>query len=259
MSRIEVDPPPGDSRTRRNLPSVRVWTLALTAGLIAGFVSWLIGEALHRRFDRPAPTLSGPPTSAEMMKSLFLAERTAHAWEAILGFGSLGGGLGLALGLAGGSARGSTRAALSAAIVGSILGGAVGVAAIKVVLPLYHRILDPDNNDLIVGIMTQVVISSAIGAAGGAAFGIGLGDRRRAVLAVLGGLLGAVAGALLYEMVGALAFPLDGTSKPVSATWGSRLFARLAVTTLASAGVAMGILDQGKRLIPSPVSREPGS
>jgi hypothetical protein len=260
MSRIEVDPlPAGDSSARRHFAPVRVWTQALMAGMIAGFTSWLIGEALHRRFDRLAPTLSGPPTSAEMMKSIFIAGRTAQKWEAILGFGSLGGGLGSALGLAGGSARLSVRAAPGAAIVGGILGGAVGVASTQVILPLYQRFLDPDHNDLIVGIMTQVVISAALGAVRGAAFGIGLGDRSRGLRAVLAGLLGAIAGPLVYEMAGALAIPLDKTTNQISATWGSRLFARLAVTTLASAGVAIAAPDRSKRAIPSPVSPEPGA
>jgi hypothetical protein len=259
MRRIEVDPPAGatiagGSSTRRHFPLFRVWVLTLIAGLLAGFISWLIGELLHRRFDQPAPALSGPPSSAQMMGALFRAERAAQISEATLAFGALGAVLGLALGLAGGSARRSARAALSAAIVGWILGGAVGAASTKVILPLYFRILNPDTNDLIVGILFHVVISSAIGAVGGAAFGIGLVDRSRAFRAVLGGLLGATAGALVYEMVGALAFPLAKTSSPIATMWGARLLARLTVTILASAGVAIGALDQAKGAIPSRVS-----
>jgi hypothetical protein len=245
MSRSEVDRLSGEaharvSGTRRPFPLVRVWILALMAGSLAGLASWLIGEVLHPRFDRPAGAAAGP-ASAERMRSRFSAEMNAQELEAILTFGSLGGILGLGLGLAGGAARGSARAALGAAIVGWLLGSAVGAGSTKAILRLYFRILDPDHNDLIVGIMTQAAIAAAVGAVGGAAFGIGLGHRNRGLQAVLGGLLGAIAGALLYEIVGALAFPLDGTSKPISATWGARLFARLAVTTLTAAGVASGV------------------
>jgi hypothetical protein len=261
MSRNEVDPPPGathagGSSTRRHAPLARVWVLPLLAGLIAGFASWLIGEALHRRFEHPDFALSGPPSSAEVMSSLFRAERAAQRLDAILSFGSLGAVLGMAHGLAGGSVRGSVRAALIAGIVGSILGGLVGAAVTQVILPIYHRILDPDTNELMVGIVIHVVISSAIGAVGGAAFGFGLGDRSRGCRAVVGALLGAVAGSLVYEIVGALAFPLDGTSKPIAATWGARLFARLAVTTFASAGLAMCALDHAEAAILSPVTEE---
>ncbi len=59
MSRIEVDPPAGATpagrlSARRQFSPVRVWVLALMAGLIAGFASWLIGEAIHGRFGPPA-------------------------------------------------------------------------------------------------------------------------------------------------------------------------------------------------------------
>jgi len=58
MSQIPADPRPGASlagglATGRQLRPVRVWALVLTAGLIAGFASWLIGESLHGRFAPP--------------------------------------------------------------------------------------------------------------------------------------------------------------------------------------------------------------
>jgi hypothetical protein len=175
-----------------------------------------------------------------------MAKQSAQILDVALVFGSLGTVLGLGLGLAGGYARGSPQAALRAAIAGSILGGAVGAAVVPMILPTYYRIFNPDTNDLIVGFLFHIVISSSIGAVGGAAFGMGFGDRRCAVRASFGGLLGAAAGAVVYGIVGAVAFPLDQTSSPISATWGTRLIAHLAVTTLASVGVAMGALDQSK-------------
>ena len=67
---------------------------------------------------------------------------------------------------------------------------------------------------------------AAVGAAGGLAFGIGLGGRARAVRGLLGGLLGAIAGAFLYEIIGALALPDARSSSPsprrgASACWHS--------------------------------------
>jgi hypothetical protein len=260
MSDIETDPPPAASLdrgpiTHQQLPPVRVWALALTAGLIAGFASWLIGETIHGRF-KPVAAASGPRPSAEMKARAVAEARAAETLEATLAFGSLGAFLGVALGLAGGSARGSGRAALIAAIVGAILGGAAGAALARGLLPIYFANYDPDREDLVLAILTQGGIWPAIGAAGGLAFGIGLGGQGRAVSALLGGLLGAAAGLLVYEIVGALVFPLDKTSHPFSATWGTRLFARLAVTILASAGAAAGALDQAKGSIPSPVTEE---
>ncbi len=246
MSRIEGDPPPGASlaeglATSRPLLPVRVWALALTAGLIAGFASWLIGESLHGRFA-PPDGRTGTRLSPTQIQSLRSARDAAESFEATVAFGSLGAVLGLALGLAGGCARRSARAAVIAAIAGSILGGAAGAIMPRVLVPIYFRLHNPDRDNLILAILIQGGNWSVIGAAGGAAFGIGLGDRSRALRALLGGLLGAIAGVLVYEMVGAVAFPLEGTSDPVSATWVTRLFAQLAATIFASAGAAIGAL-----------------
>jgi hypothetical protein len=171
-----------------------------------------------------------------------MAIDTSRALEATVAFGSLGAVTGLALGLAGGCVRRSARAALIAAIAGLILGGTTGAIMPRVLMPIYFKMHDPDRDDLFLALLIQGGNWSVIGAAAGAAFGIGLGGRGRTLHALLGGLLGATAGVLVYELVGAVAFPLDRTSNPVSATWGTRLFARLAVTILASAGAAIGAL-----------------
>jgi hypothetical protein len=57
----------------------------------------------------------------------------------------------------------------------------------------------------------------------------------------MGGLLGAALGTAVYEIVGALAFPMAGTPWVISATAGTRLLARIIVTTLAAEGVALGL------------------
>ena len=125
----------------------------------------------------------------------------------------------------------------------------------SVLVPLYFRMHDRDRDDLILAILIHGGNWSVIGAAAGAAFGIGLGDWGRALRALLGGLLGAVAGVLVYEVVGGVAFPLDGTADPLSATWGTRLFARLALTTFASAGAVRGALDPVRGASQAPSAR----
>ncbi len=190
------------------------------------------------------------------IRRLNAAHSAAQTLEATLTFGSLGAVLGLALGLAGGFAGESARAASIAAIVGTIGGGAAGAAMTQVLMPIFLRLTEPNSGDLILAIFIQSGNWSVVGAVGGVAFGLGLGDRSRIVRAVIGGLLGGIAGAVVYEMAGAIVFPLDKTSDPISVTWGTRLLARLAVTTLASAGVAMGALDQGKGASPYIVCEE---
>src|SRR5262245_28653170 len=206
MSQIPSDPRPGESRsgelaTGRPLCPVRVWALALTAGLIAGFASWLIGESFHGHFA-PPNARTGRRLTPEQIQSRRMAIDASQVLEGAVAFGSLGAVTGLALGLAGGCARGSARAALIAAIAGSIFGGAAGAHVPRNLLAIYLRLDDPDRDDLILSVLIQGANWSVIGAAAGAAFGIGLGDRGRALRALLGGLLGATAGALFYEMVG---------------------------------------------------------
>lgn len=239
-------PGTGEAADGRPGPPARIWALALVAGLIAGLASWLIGEGIAGRFEPALRNSQSPPTAQEKRLD-YLGRGAGQTLEATLTFGAMGAALGLALGLAGGVSRGSARVALGGALAGAILGGAAAAALTRVLLPIYHRMLDPDTNDLILGIALQAAVASVVGAVGGAAFGIGPGDRSLAARAALGGLLGAIAGALAYEVIGTMAFPLDRTANPVSATWGSRLFARLAVTLLASAGAAMAVLDPGKR------------
>jgi outer membrane lipoprotein SlyB len=253
MSGLEADPAPGAAlagglATGRQLPPVRIWALALTAGLIAGFASWLIGESFHGRFA-PPDARTGRRLTPGQIQSRRMAIDASQVLEAAVAFGSLGAVTGLALGLAGGCARGSARAAVIAAIAGSILGGAAGALMPRILLPIYFRVHDPDRDDLILAVLIQGGNWSVIGAAAGAAFGIGLGDRGGALRALLGGLLGALAGVLVYELVGAVVFPLEGTSDPLSATAGTRLFARLAVTILASAGAAIAALGPVKGAI----------
>lgn len=238
----------GGSSTLQPFSLARVWILALMAGLVAGFIAWLIGEATHARFAPPKlVSISGAKggflTGPEIYK-LQTAHRAAQMRDLTLVFGALGAVLGLALGLAGGCARGSGRAALNAGVAGSIFGGIVAAAVIRVILPIYHGIYDSDTNDLIVGIVFHLVISSAIGAVGGAAFGSGLGGRRLVVRAAAGGLLGAAAGVLVYQILGAVSFPMAETSSPISLTPVTRVLAGLAVTTLASVGVAVSVIEQ---------------
>jgi outer membrane lipoprotein SlyB len=253
MSQMAADPPPGAPfagglAIGGQLRPLRVWGLALAAGLIAGFASWLIGESFHGRFA-PREVRTSVRLTPGQIQSRRTALDASQALEATVAFSLLGAVLGLALGLAGGCARGSARAALIAAIAGSIFGGAAGAVIPRALLPIYFRVHNPDRDDLILAILIQGGNWSVIGAAAGAAFGIGLGNRGRALRALIGGLLGAIAGVLVYEMVGAFEFPLDGTTDPLSATWGTRLFARLAVTIFASAGAAIGALGPVKGTI----------
>ena len=89
------------------------------------------------------------------------------------------------------------------------------------------------------------------GLAGGLAFAVGLGQPRLLLRVTLAGLAGGMLGAVAFDAVGAYLFPLAETGDPVSATWPSRLVARLWVTAATAACVIM--------VLPSPPPEEPAS
>jgi hypothetical protein len=231
-------PAAGGALPPRRSPKARDWSLTLAAGFVAGMASWLIGEALHGRLQPQLLSTGGMP-SIEESQAGANAYRAAVALQMSVAYGSLGAALALALGLAGASGRRSSRVTSIAAALGAMLGGFAGALTPQILMPIYFRFYDPDSDDLPLAILILGGIGSAVGAAGGLSYGIGLGDRGRTARAALGGFLGALAGVVIYVVAGTLAFPLDQTTKPISATGGSRLLARLLVAILASAGATM--------------------
>jgi hypothetical protein len=213
----------------------------MAGGGLAGLAAWLLGEyaldwfspelvsaAVGGRMGGPdAPT----PDSTRM----------AAVKNAALAFGLLGALLGGLLGLAGGMIRPSLRAGLAAGLIGAALGMAAGASASLGVLPVYNRILNRPgaaDAEILWAIAALGVVWGAAGAAGGAAFGLGMGGWRRVAAGLVGGALGGLLGAVAFEMLGAIAFPLAATTQPISESRESRLVARALVALFVSAGVA---------------------
>ncbi len=221
--------------------AAQVWAWAMAGGGLAGLAAWLLGEYV---LDWFAPELLSAAAAGRMGGTDAPTLATTHAAavkNAALAFGLLGALLGGLLGLAGGMIRPSLRAGLTAGVVGTLLGLAAGAGASLGVLPMYHRILTgPHDNDLEIlwAIVALGAVWGAAGAAGGAAFGLGMGGWRRAAAGLVGGAVGGLLGAVAFEMVGAVAFPLAATTQPISDTQESRLIARAMVALFVSAGVA---------------------
>jgi hypothetical protein len=240
-----IEASPGEARDSAVAPGqpIRLWSLALGAGVLAGLVSWLGGEACR--------DLIKPPRHAVNSKGLVLklTDRregaAADAKNAGLAFVILGAALGGGLGVAGGLVRRSARVASWAGLVGLVTGAAAAGGMSLVLLPAYNayqqRHPDEAFRDLVLPLLVHAGVWSAAGAAGGLAFGLGLGQRGALLRAVIGGFIGAAVGAMAYELIGAAAFPAARTAQFVSATWETRLLARLAVTVLAAAGTVLGL------------------
>lgn len=261
MSSNNIDPPtepvpptegapPGAGEVNRPIPSgVRVWAFALIAGAVAGVASWGLGEGLEGRFRPTLSVAMGGFPSPEEARATKAAYIRGETLEATAAFGIMGAVLACCLGAAGGLARGSGRSALIAGIVGAVCGGAAGAAAGWFVAPIF--LLNKDlGDDLLRAFMIQCGLVAPLGAMGGAAFGMGFGGRSAAFRALVGGLVGAIVGAMAFQLIGAIALPLDGAAKPLSDTSLSRLLARLVVAVLIALGAARTVFEgTGKRAL----------
>jgi hypothetical protein len=229
----------------------RIWALTVGAGLLTGVVSWVVSEATLTAFE---PELEEAPGMGVVLHLPSRKGQTiADTQNAALALGVVGAILGLGLGIAGGLASGPIRLGRGtiAGLVGLAVGGALGVSASMALVPVFYqtRMANPLSLDLTIPMLVHAGIWSAVGTGGGLAFGLGLGgDRRRIARATIGGLVGGALAAVAYEIIGAFAFPLADTPKPLSLTWGTRLLARLLVTTMAAGGVAAFLtLEAGRR------------
>jgi hypothetical protein len=118
-------------------------------------------------------------------------------------------------------------------------------------LPIAASVHERDPGNMSAEMTSSLLVHGgtwgAVGAAGGLAFGIGLGGRGRAARALLGGLIGAVLGAILYELIGALALPGAKIMQPISEARVVRLLAQVLAVIPAAAGVAALVAEPTSR------------
>jgi hypothetical protein len=222
--------------------SSRFWAAALAAGLAAGLLSWLGGEAVYGLFDPPSELVNS--VNLARSSELAAAQMIALIKNAIAAFRVLGAVLGMVMGSAGGAARRSLRAGAIAAAFGLVVGGALGFGMSLVLVPVAARDLVMLYESLGFALLIHGGIWSVLGAAGGLAFGAGLGSRSLALRAAVGGLAGALLGTLIYDLLGAVIAPLAGTGAPLSTSLGMRLLARVCVCVPATLGAAAASAQQ---------------
>jgi hypothetical protein len=216
---------------------IRSWALALSAGLAAGVIGGTIGEAalipdsgLARR--QVARGNTDPLPSAVGLRN------------AVVSIGTLGAAMGLGLGLAGGLIRRSVVRAVLAGATGLIAGGVAGLGMARLLVPIYYENLTAD--DLTYPLIVHGGTWGTAGAAAGLAFALGLGGWGRMLRVIVGGAAAALLATVIYEFAGGILFPLAWTDRPVSATWESRLAARLLVALLVAAGVVLSAGSGGE-------------
>ena len=219
------------------------WALVIGAGTLAGLASWVAGEPLLELFQPPYAEVQ--MRGSAMRAVSWHDQAMADARNAATSFAAMGGLLGALLGAAGGLGRKNGRVAAMASLLGLILGAAVagGMAMPPTLVQRVSRAA-AGRGDRRSG-------RAIAGPRGGVGDGrcrrrFGLRDRprrerERMLGIVLGGFFGAALGTVIYEFIGAIAFPMAGTTRFILVTTGTRLVARAAVTVFAAAGVAMGL------------------
>jgi hypothetical protein len=221
----------GSQRDARTAAGVRTWSLALTAGLAAGTLAWIIGEVMQV----PETVLA---TAKGTNTDLSLASEGIR--NAVVTSGILGATLGACAGLAGGVVRRSIAWTVLASATGLIIGGGAGAGIAKLLAPIYYE--HSRENDLIHPLIVHGGTWAGVGAVAGLALALGLGGGwRRALRLVAGCAAAALLATFIYDFIGVTVFPLAMTDRPVSKTWETRLLARLIVAVLVAAGAVLAI------------------
>jgi hypothetical protein len=203
--------------------------LAILGGVLSGVLAFAVGELLYKRI--PTELVPRDLMGNKIMMPSPETVKVAATKNAALAFSALGLCLAASLGVVGGFARRSTSSSVRGGLVGAVLGLAVGAGASLGLIPLAMEAqLDYPEHDLLLSLATHAAIWGLLGATAGLALATGFGEKRLLGSAFTAGLIGGVLGAVIFELIGATFFGLAETGKPISATWLTRLLARLLVT-----------------------------
>ena len=230
---------PSDEGSLARAPR-RWYVIALGAGIVAGLLSWLIGEATLEVFK------------AKEIEFVYLGMRNvgpsadsrnaALFKNAVLAYAVLGGVTGLALGLAGGIAGRSNLRGVVAGVIALVLGSLAGGLAALGLLSFYYRQLVPDPNDLLRPIMICGGIAVAISAVSGAAFAIAARRGRRVPAAMLAACLGAIWSTIMFFILSEYFFADSSSTEPLAGPPLVRLLAKMLLTIMAALCAACGTL-----------------
>lgn len=245
-SQMDLDNPQYDS-TATDFSGARLFLSLAAAVIFATAVAFIGGELCLSFFK--------PPRHAVNSKGIILTvterrgEAQAGAKNATLAFALLGATLACGMGAAGGFVQRSRRASTSASLLGFLVGAVLPLIACSIILPFYnsYKLSNPDeaSASLLLPIFLQGAIASTIGAAGGLAFGRGLGTRGFPSHYVFSGIVGALIGATIHQLSGAFLFPEADTTLFISADREARLMSKLMI--ILGVAVCNGIAARNAR------------
>ncbi len=199
-----------------------IWGIALTAGVVAGLISWVGGEIAQNTYQpRRFPTVV--PGGAIEMRPTASSTNVAEFKNGILIFAILGGITGLSMGLSGGLVGQSPYRGMVVGLGALVSGMLVGALISLALLRFFYRSYVADPNDLLSPILIHGGIWMAIGAVGGFAFALGMGRWRR-IPAAIDGAVGGFFASILFQTLTASFFPDAESLGPsparrLSASW----------------------------------------
>ncbi len=216
-----------------------IWVSAVAAGLLVGVLAWGAGELTKDAFQ---PKL----VKVQVLLQTFITstldtEHDAAKKNAALAFAIFGCVTGMVMGLAGGIA---SRAVARGVVVGlgaGALGGILTALSSWLILPYFFAQLAPNPNNFLFPIVIQGAIWLDIGAIGGIAFALGIGEVRRVPHALVGGCAGALLGTVLFHLVAAMAYQDSEFTEPLAKVAIVRLIARVLVSLFAAIGIARAV------------------
>jgi hypothetical protein len=241
--------PPTPEPARRSYMYMGFWALGI--GLMAGLVSWGVGEWTHTdqpQIQLPPNFRSLSPYEKDAVTSrLTLAALPWFYWRrTVATYGLLAALLGAGLGILGGWVQRSPRWGLGAGGVGIVMGAGAVTVLSAVLVPLFFKYHDKNAPTLIDVALTQAGIWLAVGATGGLALGLGLG--RHHAGAAFGGVLGALIATFVYEPLIAVYFPDMRTDEPIPTQLYPRLLSHLCVAVFVALGAVLAVRERRARV-----------
>ena len=210
---------------------------ALGAALVAGLLSWGIGEAMHDYYRPSKAAFRGRYDFSALNREKGVADRK----NAAIAFGTFGALLACSLGVAGGLGRWSARAIATAMGSGFVVGGLAGGLAAYEIAPIFARYYNYAN-PLLLPVLVRGGLAAVIGMAAGLALGLGHRGPAGALRSMTGGLLGGLLGVLAAEAIIAALYPMDPNDQVIPTSRIARLLGYLCV----AGGVALGAVLLGR-------------
>jgi hypothetical protein len=214
-----------------------VW--ALGAALIAGALSWRIGESMHGYYRPSKAAYRGRYDFSALNQEQMIADRK----NAAIAFATFGALLASSLGAAGGLGRRSGKAIAIATLTGLVVGGLGGGLVAYGMAPIFSRNFSNANPVLLLPVLVRGGICAVIGMAAGMALGLGYRGLVGIPRPLTGGLLGSLLGVIASEAINAVLDPMDRNDQVISTSMAARFLCYLCVAGC----TALGSVILGRR------------